>query len=141
MDNRIALAGRYAAKYNVDKALLCAIIEQESGWDPFAVRYEPKFYGRYVMPLGLESPTEAYSRAFSWGLMQLMGECAREDGFKGKFLSELLDPDVGVDWGTRHFSMQFQKAGLDVPRALLLWNGGGNLKYPSQVLARVKNYQ
>jgi Transglycosylase SLT domain len=79
-------------------ALVCAIIEQESAWNPHAIRYEPGFRTRYVAPLGLP-PTEEIARSISWGLMQVMGQVAREHGFTGKFLSALCDPVVGLDIG------------------------------------------
>ena len=45
----------------------CAIIEQESAWNPWAVRYEPAFFARYVAPFCADnkiSATEARARAF-----------------------------------------------------------------------------
>jgi soluble lytic murein transglycosylase-like protein len=77
----IALAHTAAAAHALDPALVCAICEQESAWDPFALRYEPAFFDRYVAPqlaAGKISVTEAHARAFSWGLMQVMGQVARE---------------------------------------------------------------
>jgi hypothetical protein len=79
-------------------ALVCAIIEQESAWNPHAMRYEPGFRTRYVAPLGLP-PSEEIARSISWGLMQIMGQVAREHGFTGKFLSALCDPTLGLDIG------------------------------------------
>ena len=73
----IALARAAAAQHSLDAALICAIVEQESAWDPHAIRYEPAFRSRYVAPLGLP-PTEEVARSISWGLMQVMGQVARE---------------------------------------------------------------
>jgi hypothetical protein len=81
-----------------DAALVCAIIEQESAWNTYATRYEPGFRTRYVAPLHLP-PTEEIARSISWGLMQVMGQVAREHGFDGKFLSALCDPALGLDLG------------------------------------------
>ena len=86
-----ALARRTAAQHGLDEALVCAVAEQESGWNPWAIRYEPGFFDRYV-PKNLPV-TEAHSRAFSWGVMQVMGQVARENSFTGKYLSELADPE------------------------------------------------
>jgi hypothetical protein len=94
----IALARDAAARCNLDAAIVCAVIEQESGWDSHAMRYEGAFRAKYVAPLGL-SPTEEIARSISWGLMQVMGQVAREQGFAGKFLSELCEPDTGVALG------------------------------------------
>src|SRR5277367_3801144 len=94
----LALARAAAAKHGLDPALVCAVIEQESAWDAHAIRYESAFRARYVAPLGLP-PTEEIARSISWGLMQVMGQVAREHGFAGKFLSPLCDPAAGLDIG------------------------------------------
>lgn len=127
-----------AQQAGVDPALVCAIVEQESSWNPWAIRFEPAFKIRYVDPLGL-SPTEATARSFSWGLMQIMGQVAREHGYTGN-LAQLCDASTGVRWGIVHFKSKLTQAGGDVTKALLLWNGGGNPQYSAEVLARVKNY-
>src|ERR1700739_2568378 len=98
----IDLARQIAAEHALDPQLVCAVIEQESAWTPWAVRYEPAFLTRYVAPLytaGKLSATEAYTRSMSWGLMQLMGHVAREVGFEDASLAELCDPATGVEFG------------------------------------------
>jgi soluble lytic murein transglycosylase-like protein len=130
----VSLAKETAKVHALDPALICAIIEQESDFVPWAIRHEPAFDARYVKPLNL-ADTEEVARSISWGLMQLMGEAARELGFRDH-LASLCDPFVGIEWGCRHFSNKLKVAGGDVTRALLLWNGGGNKQYPDQVLAR-----
>lgn len=135
----VALAKQKAQDYGLDPTLVCAVIEQESGGDPWAIRFEPAFYEKYVASMGL-NPTEAYSRSFSFGLMQVMGEVAREVGFKGKWLSALCDPETGIDVGCRVLKLKLQKAKGDVARGLQFWNGGGNPDYASQVMARMGNY-
>jgi soluble lytic murein transglycosylase-like protein len=59
----IALARDAAMQHSLDLALVCAIVEQESAWDPHAIRYEPAFRQRYVAPLGLP-PTEEVGAQF-----------------------------------------------------------------------------
>lgn len=134
------LAKATAGKYALDPALICAIVEQESSWNTWAIRYEPAFYAHYVMPQRNLSATEAYARAFSWGLMQLMGEVAREEGFHAD-LPSLCDPATGLDAGCNHFKRKLVQADNDIGRALQLWNGGGNALYSTQVLARVEKYK
>ena len=139
----IELARRIAFAHGLDPALVCAVIEQESAWNPWAIRYEPGFLSRYVAPLytaGKLSATEAYTRAMSWGLMQVMGQVAREAGFEEASLAELCDPFVGVDWGCRLLAARLARAKGDVATALLAWNGGANPDYPAEVLARTRNY-
>jgi len=137
-DELIALARSTAAKHSLDGALVCAIVEQESAWDTHAIRYEPAFRTRYVAPLGLP-PTEEIARSMSWGLMQVMGQVAREHGFERKFLSALCEPELGLDTGCAVFASKLAAA-VDVTRALQLWNGGANPNYAAQVLARLAKY-
>jgi soluble lytic murein transglycosylase-like protein len=139
-DARLALGAKYAAKYGLDTAIVCAVCEQESGWNPWAVRFEPAFYTRYIEPLNLPDPTEAYARSFSFGLMQVMGQVARELGFAGRSLTQLCDPDIGMDVGCRKLKKCFTQW-TQPEVALLCYNGGGNADYGKQVLARAPNYQ
>jgi len=153
----IALARTAAAQHSLDPALICAIVEQESAWDPHAIRYEPAFRTRYVAPLGL-APTEEVARSMSWGLMQVMGQVAREHGFTAKSLAALCDPATGLAIGCAVFAAKLRAGTNDaagvtnnsdaarvaadvVHRALALWNGGANTSYAAQVLARVVHYQ
>jgi len=138
-DGLIALARATAQRHALDAALVCAIVEQESAWDTHAIRYEPFFRTRYVAPLGLP-PTEEVARSISWGLMQVMGQVAREHGFGGKFLSELCEPGTGLDVGCAVLAAKFAAAQGDVACALTLWNGGASDDYPAQVLARAGKY-
>ena len=139
----IALAREKAAKYQLYPELVCAVAEQESGWNTWAMRYELNFLRKYVVPLiptkGL-TWTEAESRAISWGLCQVMGQAAREHSFDGPFLSELCDPEVGLEIGCKVLAAKLAAAEANVTKALLLWNGGGNPEYPAQVLARAESY-
>src|SRR5271156_6157981 len=98
MPDLIALVRAVAANHKLDPAVVCAVADQESSWNPYAIRYEPAFRSRYVAPLGLP-PTEEVARSISWGLMQVMGQVAREHGFTGKFPSALCDPAIGLDIG------------------------------------------
>ena len=154
-DQIIALARSRAEACGLDPALVCAVCEQETGdrrpnpatgresWDPWAIRYEDGFYHEYVRPLvvggELHDATEARARAFSWGLMQVMGQTAREKGYGGH-LAQLCDPATGIETGCRVLAAKLQEAQGDVERALLLWNGGADLLYPGQVLARTAKY-
>ena len=143
----ITLARDIAARHSLDPALICAIVEHESSWNLWAIRFEPAFFAKYVAPLftnnKIEPPTnsEAYSRALSWGLMQVMGQSARERGFSAQFLSELCDPAAGLEAGCDLFAHKLAVAGANAERALQLWNGGANPDYAAQVLALVFAYR
>ena len=161
--NLIDLARQIAPRHGLDPALVCAVIEQESGGDQWALRFEPQFYFHYVMPLKLLDMTEATARAFSWGVMQVMGQTAREAGFgfddsnpKTKTspvisLAALCDPANGIEVGCTVLANKMAVAKENTPpgsldpgdivaHGLQLWNGGGNPQYASQVLARLSNY-
>lgn len=136
----MSLARQKAEKFGVDGDLICALVEQESNWNPYAMRYEPAFYSRYVQPQGGLGTTEMTSRATSWGLMQVMGQVARELGFSGPFLSALCDPEIGLEWGCRKFSIVMGKTGNHVDAALQCYNGGSNALYAQQVKSRIATY-
>jgi soluble lytic murein transglycosylase-like protein len=135
----VDLAKQTASVYGLDPILVCAVIEQESDWEPWSIRYEDAFYNHYVDPSGVQrSSTEYRARAFSWGLMQIMGEVARELGFTGH-LASLCDPATGINWGCRKLQ-QCLKSTTSVHDALQRWNGGGDPNYANEVIARMKNY-
>jgi soluble lytic murein transglycosylase-like protein len=134
------VARAIALQHVLDPALVCAVIEQESTWDFHAIRYEPAFRARYVVPLDL-APTEEIARSISWGLMQVMGQTAREHGYSGRFLSALCDPACGISIGCVVLASKIERASGDIPRALELWNGGANPNYAPEVLARIASYR
>lgn len=139
IDARKSIVSKWANKYGLDIAMVCAVCEQESTWYPYAVRYEPAFYERYIVPMKLTDITSAQMRSTSWGLMQMMGQTALEFGFTGRSFAELCDPDTGIDFGCRKLQKCFATHGAD-ESGLMAYNGGGNAQYGQQVLARVANY-
>ena len=139
----IAAARKAAAAQSLDPALVCAVVEQESAWNTWAIRFEPAFFAKYVASLYTNNKvtaSEAYARGFSWGLMQVMGQVARETGFDAPFLATLCDPEQGLVTGCKVLRRKFDAMAGDTTRALLAWNGGGNPAYPAQVLARRVHY-
>ena len=81
-------------------SIVRGIVCTESSGNPEAARREPEFYDRYIKTTW---PGD-WGRATSWGLMQIMGQVARERGFRGDF-SELLQPEVGLYWGCRQLAV------------------------------------
>lgn len=129
----------------IEPKYIAAIIYEESKGNPWSFRYEPAFYKRYLEGKDLkkiagylppEIPptrvTEKEARACSWGLMQIMGQTAREHGFEGRYLTELLDPVVNICLGARIFAAKW-KPGEPLETGLLRWNGGADKEYPERV--------
>jgi len=135
------LAIQAAVTAGLDPALICAICANESGFEQYAVRYEPAFYVRYIENMVGLSATEKTMRATSFGLMQIMGQVAREQGFDGKYLTELFDPETNLYRGCKKFKSCLDRENGDVNAALLRYNGGGNPGYPALVLAHYSTYE
>src|SRR3989475_12326576 len=117
----VALAPRAATAQSLDPALVCAVVEQESAWNPWAIRYEPAFFTKYVAPLYTNNKigaSEAYARGFSWGLMQVMGQVARETGFDALFLSALCDPEQALAIGCKVLRKKLDAMAGDPQRGL-----------------------
>lgn len=141
----ILLAKSVAQKFRLDGALVCAVCEQESDWNPWAMRYEPAFMAKYVAPLyaagKILTATEAWARAYSWGLMQVMGQVARENGVDVKYLSALCGPEAGLSIGCTVLAKKLDANSGDLIKGLLAWNGGGDPAYAAKVLARQEKYR
>ena len=115
------LIQQIAASNGVPWMLLKAVCIQESSLNPWAVRYEPHY--RYLYGKNL-SPTETVGQMTSFGVCQVMGAVAREHGFKGKYLTELCDPEIGLEYGARHLSKFYRLHGA-WDRAISAYNQGG----------------
>lgn len=135
----IALARKAAQAANLQPELLCALVEQESDWNVYAIRYEPAFRERYVAPLKLQ-PTEEIARSISWGLLQIMGETAREQGYLGD-LPALCDPTINLPLGCKILNHELAVGKGSITYALLSYNGGSNQNYAEEVLARTSQYK
>jgi soluble lytic murein transglycosylase-like protein len=140
-DLLVAAARRTAGAHFLDEALVCAVVEQESHWNPWAIRYEPAFFTRYIGPhIEQFTATEAKARAFSWGLMQVMGQTARELRYSGPF-AQLCVPEMGLEWGCRRLQRALDHSAGNIHTALQAYNGGANPHYAGEVLARMDKYK
>ena len=151
-------AWRYIAEARrsqwVPADLILALIWQESSGNPWAERYE-KYYQYFWdrksgaplydksksvsenrdAALAILGSTEFNAQCTSRGLMQVMGAVARERGFPGQFLTELCDPEIGIEYGVRHLTIFLKK--YELRTALLRYNGGGRESYPDEVLKKL----
>lgn len=115
------IAEKWAIKYCLDPDLVEAIIMQESSDRPNVTRYEEGFYKTYTEPMDF-SEEEEKARATSFGLMQIMGQVAREYGFKEDF-RELFNPDLNIQLGCRHLSNKIKRYGR-VDKGVAAYNAG-----------------
>lgn len=142
---------RSSQTFEIPEELIKSIIIKESGVRIYAVRYEPAFTRNYLIdkdtgklksleklgghiPKEINKTTEYVLRSASFGLMQVMGQVAREKGFSKESLLELCNPELNIYFGCRHFKYLLDMKMGDVGKALLNWNGGGNPNYAKEVL-------
>ena len=146
---------------NLDHRLVLAIIWKESTGNPWA--YRPENAYRWLWDIKKDAPIRELTPAeivnaappgdfafyagsaaqewacqrSSWGLMQIMGATAREQGFRGNYLTELCDPWVNIEYGLKHlWNYAFQKGNRSTVDALQRYNGGGNKDYAGDVIGK-----
>ncbi|WP_337432014.1 lytic transglycosylase domain-containing protein [Bilophila sp.] len=98
-----------ASQTGLPERLIAAVIQVESAGNTHAIRFEPSFYTMvqregFQTPAGVSKLTEFNARCFSWGLMQIMGQVARERGCTEPYLSALCEPATGIYWGCRQLA-------------------------------------
>ncbi|HWH72403.1 MAG TPA: transglycosylase SLT domain-containing protein [Candidatus Sulfotelmatobacter sp.] len=112
--------------------LVLAMVEQESGYNPLAIRFEPPYRflwdvignkpfrpltpaesaseaapADFPVPAGWHRNSEWSAQQWSWGPLQIMGANARAVGFKDRFFPELCaDPGLGLMFGMKHLAVQ-----------------------------------
>jgi soluble lytic murein transglycosylase-like protein len=147
-----------AAKYNLDSALVKAIIEVESGWDETSFRFEKSLYEKYIQksdsfkvvpPETIDTTLVLLSS--SMGLMQMLGSTARSIGFNQR-LSALFNPEVNIDVGCRYLAMLWKNyySKYGIKGVISAYNGGKplvkddwtfvNQQYIDKVLFTMKQY-
>jgi hypothetical protein len=149
-----------AAQFDIDPLLVSALILTESSGDPCAFRYEPAFYKKYIArrtpeDLGGYFPcheinveAEKILRSCSFGLCQIMGQVARELGFRHMDMFTLLDPKTNLQFGLQKLEKEivfakrhlpFGSVGYTYEKALLRYNGGGDPNYGQVVLKKMQD--
>ena len=132
-----------AAANGFDWRLIAAIIIRESSANPYAIRVERGFWKRYSPNYKKMIPQNHPARrwldfpdvfASSYGLMQIMFGVAYEHGFRRKFPTELLDPEINIDMGCRILERKVRISGGSIQGGLLKYNGGGDPDYPQKVM-------
>ena len=122
-------------QYGITPSLLAALAWKESGFYPHAFNPEPRFPYFVDVRTGLpfrkvtdaeiaskvppadfhtlygDLDQEGWLQQASIGLCQVMGAVAREMGFHGRSLLELVKTDVNLDLGAHHLSKQITRFG------------------------------
>lgn len=112
------------------EGLFRAWIYTESAFNPYAIRYEKDF--RWLPDDLKEGTTEWMARKTSWGLLQIMGQVARERGFDARYLAELCDPALNFKYAVKHLEWGRRRGEGTWDQALAAYNGGlgGNARAP-----------
>lgn len=103
----------------------------ESLVNPYAIRYEPNY--RYLLNDPRPNSTEWIGQKTSWGLFQVMGAAARERGFEGRYLAELVEPWLNAEIAAQHLLWWMGRTDDRTwDGALARYNGGlyGNSRPP-----------
>lgn len=119
-----------ASKHGLNPAMVAAFCAVESSWDSHAINPEPNYC--YLVDVrtgapfreltaaelmsespppdfpafaGVPADAEWQLQQVSLGLLQCMGARARELGFLGRFLTELCEPTIGLEFGCRNLAV------------------------------------
>jgi soluble lytic murein transglycosylase-like protein len=137
-----------ADRAGISADLVEALVIVESGGNPYAWNPEPRY--RYVVnartgrpfrkltdeetardvpptdfpALAGDRDQEWWGQRASWGLMQVMGAVAREQGFREPYLPQLCDPIANLAIGTLKLRSDLLWADGRVKKALAAYNAG-----------------
>jgi soluble lytic murein transglycosylase-like protein len=138
--------------YQIDPKWIHALITVESNWTVTALKYEPNYFYLYkpeqcASLCKVTYATEIVTQKISWGLGQIMGALARQQGHVGN-MPELLRPEVNI----KHMCIyldQLKKNSLTDEFVFAKYNGGPgavnadgtvvNPDYVSKVMGILKN--
>lgn len=147
---------RYSNQYGLEANLVRAIIKQESGWNPLAMRFEPK-WGYFYELAGhaaynkITEATEEHLQMFSWGLGQLMGTVIRELGFIQPLVT-FLTPEIQICYICKYLEKIKNKT-TTTEEIFACYNGGGgsllkkkdgvfpNQKYVDSAMGHLEYYR
>lgn len=149
----IKAIGIQAAAHGLDPILCEAVVWQESNYNQWAMRYEklwryfvvwntgkpwPRGMSRvdFPRPPGCSRSTEVSLQKHSFGCYQMMGSVARENGFRGAFLTELLDPMRNIQYGVAILKKYIKQKDGDARKGLVRWNG--RTTYPDEVFEKME---
>lgn len=109
MDNYESLIQGEATRAKVNHEWVMAIVRRESSFNAYSIRFESSYaylfqVEMYAKKLGVTINTEMMCQKTSWGLGQIMGALAREQGHQGP-MGELFLPEVNI----KHLCIRIKK--------------------------------
>jgi len=140
------IAMHWSRQTGVPAGLILAVIEQESGGNPAAIRFESDYLRRYVfgnkrnLKIAHECGLTPEQMATSYGLMQLMFPLAY--GYGAHSIADLLDANKNIRFGTAHLCVLLKKNDGDIRKAAGAYNGAGDgSSYARNVEALAGGYE
>ena len=148
-------------RHHVPAPLLAGITQVESRFEPFATRTEPSFQKNPIVKRSARkwsnahhglptAETELQDRSRSYGLMQPMGELAREQGYDSTYLATLYIPDLNIEQGAIKLDSLFKRYKRDTLAVISAYNLGSakrshgafeNAQYVYSVLVATHFYE
>lgn len=130
---------KVARKYNIPPALLTAFVQKESAFSKWAGRVELHYKKKQVVireakawskkKKGIPTfNTELDDRSRSYGLGQIMGQSAREQGYDSTFLATLYEPEINLTEVCKKIRSLFDRYGTDTLSVISAYNQGNNRK-------------
>ena len=153
LETIIALIKKLCIVSNLNPALIYGLVKVESNFDTNAIRYEPNFSyiskpTHFAVLLHIPKAAEEAMQMTSWGLMQIMGARARDEGFTEN-LNQLLDPEENIELGIKIVSKLKKKYPKDTD-LISVYNWGNfrkridgtyhNQRYVDRVLDAMYQY-
>jgi soluble lytic murein transglycosylase-like protein len=128
-----------ADSFSLPPSLLAGVIQEESRFEPWATRTEPHYKRKAIVQAGAREwskryrnlptyETELDDRSRSFGLMQVMGQLVREQGFSTRYLGEIYLPKNAITHGAKRLRELLDRYRGDTLSAISAYNQGNNRK-------------
>ncbi len=114
--------------YKLEYRLMLSIIQVESSYNRYALRYEPDYKwlyktAKFAKSMGCTEATETVMQKTSWGFFQIMAAVAREGGHILP-IPLLLNPLYNFNAGCAHFAKGVARYDGDQWKAVSAYNAG-----------------
>lgn len=118
---------KYCNYYMLDIRLVWCLIEHESMWNKWAIRYEPGYVHYYEYPdinVPMTRSTKRQIQKCSYGLMQIMGNHYYYLSKNKGYCTELFDPEMNINTGCFILHEHKRKNGGDPIDLYAAYNSG-----------------